>query len=397
MQFAVSVVLIILMVVFAPFSGQAFDFQSCEYCHGTALSDDNNRMFIHSPYGERHCDQCHAAESTVSAQQASVTTKSLSTSPQKQGGVNWLGESVMVDTSHGFLLPSNKIGNSLLIDVQGVDGRFSRREVAVPLLADLAEVQDGGQPPVISDVKVLKVERRVFLSATIGWQTDTLTDGLVRYGSQTLSQRSGHTNRFGRKHEVVLSDLKVDQKYRFMVTSTDIFGRSRSSDPLEFSTSHPYRAPLPATNGHLPGGTGEISMTDHFQRLGSKYLVELNLEQPAAVYVGTTGPVRQQALPAANSSGTGASVQETAHSGLSGEEVSTMGACQPCHEHQETATHPVNVYPKPGMTIPPEYPTLPDGRITCCTCHTPHSSNYLYLARKQSKRELCLGCHKDMI
>lgn len=414
MKYSVGIVFTVLAVVFAPLTVQALDFQSCNNCHGEALNADNSRMFIHSPFGKQQCDQCHAAASIVSAQQASVTTeKSLSTVPQKQGSINWLGDSVMTDTSHSFLLPSDKVGDTLVVDVQGTEGKISRREIAVPLLKNLAEVQDSGQPPTISDVKVLKVERGVFLSATIGWQTDTLTKGLVRYNCQGSSQTSKPSNRFGKRHEVVLYGLKVDQTYQFSVVSTDLFGRSKTFNPMEFSTSGPYLAPLPNNSVAQPEQEhgGEIGMTDRFERLGSSYLIGLIFDQPAAVYVGSSGAIRQQSVTvenitpkappanntAANITTTAASEEDAAHVGLSSEDVSAMEACRPCHENQDTATHPVNVYPKPGMTIPPEYPTLPDGRITCSTCHKPHSSDYRYLTRKQSKRELCIGCHKDMI
>jgi predicted CXXCH cytochrome family protein len=71
--------------------------------------------------------------------------------------------------------------------------------------------------------------------------------------------------------------------------------------------------------------------------------------------------------------------------------------CRNCHQSQSGTTHPVNVLPPPGMIIPPEYPTLADGRITCASCHSTHSSDYEYLAIRAGKRELCVGCHKDML
>lgn len=405
MKCLAGIVLTIFAVVFIPLSVQAVDFQSCQKCHGEALQEDNSRIYIHSPYGNQQCAKCHAVV-TTSTKQASATA-SLSTVPQRQGAVNWLADTTMTATSQSFLLPSDKLGNTLVVDVQGAEGKFSRRLIAVPLLTGLAEVQDPGKPPTISDVKVLRVKSSVFLSATIGWQTDTLTKGLVRYSSQGVSQTSKPSIRFGKRHVVVLNGLKLDQTYQFSVVSTDLFGRSRSSAPMEFSTSHPYLAPLPNDTTTYPPNSGEIGMTDHFQRIGSSYLVQLTFDRPAAVYVGSRGAIRQQAQPpvktaasssTASSAATSvASAEAVAHTGLSSEEVSAMGACKPCHEEQDTATHPVNVYPKPGMVIPPEYPTLPDGRITCSTCHMPHSSNYSFLTIKQRRRDLCIGCHKDMI
>ncbi|MBW2186551.1 MAG: cytochrome c3 family protein, partial [Deltaproteobacteria bacterium] len=49
----------------------------------------------------------------------------------------------------------------------------------------------------------------------------------------------------------------------------------------------------------------------------------------------------------------------------------------------------------PGMIIPPEYPLLENGRMTCMTCHQPHSSNNEARLLKEGKKELCTGCHTN--
>jgi predicted CXXCH cytochrome family protein len=303
----------------------------------------------------------------------------------------------MMDTSHAFLLPGDKLGETIVVDVQGADGKFSRREIAVPLLADLAVMGDSHKPPVISGVQVLKVQRGVFLSATIGWQTDSLAFAQVRYGDKELSQTSEQGKRLGRRHEVVLYELQLDRTYRFAAVSSDFFGLRQVSETFEFSTVNPYEAPLPpATSGNpLEGGT-EARLDSGFQRVGADYLLELTLEQPAAVYVGSKGEARQQNVSAESTAGALAA-DDKIHTGLSSQMVISLDACRTCHTDQSRATHPVNVYPKPAMAIPPEYPTLSDGRITCNSCHVPHGSDYEYLSRKARKRELCIGCHKDIL
>lgn len=374
---------------------QAYDFQTCDDCHEATLYGDNSRIFLHSPYAQQQCGECHAAETTISAQ-AAAPIKDSSISLQDRNKINWLGDSTMLDTIHAFLLPADKVADTLVVDLQDTAGRFSRHEIAVPPLASLAEVEDSGKPPVISEVQVLKVQRGVFLSITIGWRTDTLTKASVRYGNRELSQTSEPSSRFGRLHEAVLYNLKTDQTYRYSVIATDLFGRSQISEILKFSTRNPSVVPLPSTSDNFPAGATEAALESTFQRLGADYLLELTLVQPAAVYIGSRGEPRQQRLAAESTSAMGGEEDEY-HAGLSSEIVISMGACASCHESQNTATHPVNVYPKPGMTIPPEYPTLADGRITCNSCHAPHGSDYEFLARKSGKRELCVGCHLDML
>jgi predicted CXXCH cytochrome family protein len=262
------------------------------------------------------------------------------------------------------------------------------------LLAELTEVEDSGNPPVLSGVQVLKVQRGVFLSVTIGWQTDTLTNALVRYGVNDLLQKSEPGKRLGREHQVVLFNLQADKTYRYTAISQDLFGRSQSSPPLTFSTSNPFTVLPQDDAGNLSESEAEIVIASHFQRLGPDYLLELTLDPAASVFIGSSGTPRSQE-PADESSSRYEA--EEAHDGLSGEAVVSMDACYSCHQSQSTATHPVNIYPKPGMIIPPEYPTLPDGRITCNSCHSLHSSEFEFISRKEGKRELCVGCHKDMM
>jgi predicted CXXCH cytochrome family protein len=381
-------ILVLLALVVLPLSLQAFDFQACDDCHEETLWRASTRFYLHSPFAEQQCAECHAA-----AESSAPAVKMGTTVLSDQQKINWLGASDMVDTSHAFLLPAVQVAAGLIVELQGTDGRFSRRQIAVPPLAGLAEVEDSGKPPAISGVQVVRVKRGVFLSATIRWQTDTLTNAAVYYGTQDISQTSGPSNRLGRQHEVILYGLKPDQTYRYSVVSTDLFGRRQAFEILEFSTVNPYTAPLPTTSLDPIRKRTEAGLDTRFQRLGADYLLELKLAQPAAVYIGSRG-ASQQRLDSGSSS---TSPDDEYHAGLSSAAVISIGACGSCHENQSVATHPVNVYPKPGMTIPPEYPTLADGRITCSSCHAPHGSDYLYLTRKSGKRELCVGCHLDML
>jgi len=383
------VVPVFLALVFLSPPAQAYDFQICKDCHIEVL-DEVFRTYQHLPFIQQRCGECHVAKES-----ATSPAKERPIVRANRRKIDWLGESVMADVKHGFVLPEKKAEGALVVEIQGSDGAMSRQEIPVPLLADLVEAADSGQPPVISDVRVLRVERGVFLSATIGWQTDVLANAQVRYGNDELSQTAEPGNRFGRWHEVILSNLKPDRTYRFSVVSRDLFGRSQTSEPLNFATFSPSTAPRPASPVIPRENNPAVAVTSNFQRVGGDFLLELTLEEPAAVFIGA-----KEEDPKQNPSGEGTGVPGgniKQHAGLSSRKVASMDACRSCHKNQATATHPVNVYPKPEMIIPPEYPTLPDGRITCSSCHENHGSEYEYLSIKESKRDLCVGCHQDMI
>jgi predicted CXXCH cytochrome family protein len=377
-----GVVLIVLAIAFLHLPVQAADFKICDDCHKEVL-EAVFRTYIHLPFQQQRCGECHDARGPSALPDKNVV------SLKDRRKITWLGESSMADTRHGFVLPDERVGGALIVEAQGSNGIFARQEISVPSLPGLSEVQNSGKPPVISDVRVLKVQRVVFLSATISWQTDTLTNALVRYGDGDLSQSSQSGNRFGRRHQVTLYNLKPDRTYRFSVVSKDLFGRSQASEPSTFSTARSFDATPPAAAGDSPSGA-EDGMTGRFQRLGTDYLLELTLKQPSTVFVGTRAETRPR-----SPDQTGR--DDIYHASLSSKQVVTMEACRSCHKNQTTATHPVNVYPKPGMIIPPEYPTLPDGRITCRSCHESHGSDNEFLTVKGGKRELCVGCHRDMM
>lgn len=381
--------LFLFFLLCRPLIVAAFDMETCIPCHGASIGADDGRPYLHSPFALRQCASCHISVPGPGA--ANAKKPSAKKTKQK---VIWLGDSVIAENTHGFVLPGNKLGEVLVVDRKGMDGRIERVEIPVPHLGQLTEVPDLGAPPVISDLKVLKVQRGVFLSVTVGWWTDTLTTASVRYGEKGLTQVSDPLKRFSRRHRVVLYNLKPDTDYQFAVQATDLFGRDQTSEKRTFSTSEALDADSPAS-GSIVESTGNKGLTSSFQKFKGDYLVELSSPKPFLAFVGSMGEVRRR-LPDGNGADDVSGIMEP-HKGLSSEIYVTMNSCRNCHRQQNTVTHPVNVFPKPGMTIPPEYPTLPDGRITCASCHFTHSSDFENLAIKPGRRELCVGCHKDML
>jgi predicted CXXCH cytochrome family protein len=64
--------------------------------------------------------------------------------------------------------------------------------------------------------------------------------------------------------------------------------------------------------------------------------------------------------------------------------------CLECHEDRQAPNeHPVDIVP--SMKVPKILP-LNKGKITCITCHDPHSNAYGKLLRVP-QRQLCTQCH----
>jgi predicted CXXCH cytochrome family protein len=63
--------------------------------------------------------------------------------------------------------------------------------------------------------------------------------------------------------------------------------------------------------------------------------------------------------------------------------------CLECHpDRKAPAEHAVDIVP----SMPVRQLPLPGGRITCCTCHDPHSNSYGKMLRVPA-RDLCTRCH----
>ena len=348
------------------------------------------QVYQHQPFIQQECHTRHAVpdEVVVSTPGRAGTPKGLD-----RRRVAWLEEGAMAKTEHMFLLPADKLGEMLVVEIHDDKGGLTHTELPVPHLVDVATVADVGRSPEITDVQVLEVRRGVFLSVTIGWKSDTLTNAQVYYGLGEMSDSVSSGGNFGTQHQVVLNQLKPGKTYNFKVLSRDLYGREQESLPLMFSTAKVItRTAPPAMSVDRRGP--EIA-DSNFQRVGSDYLFSLQLATPSTVYIGRKGAIRKQDAEVTTTPT--ASKDKTSHEGLSTGSVLTINACRSCHQRQTTATHPVGVLPKPGMVIPPEYPTLPDGRISCVSCHTVHGSNNEYLARKPGRRDLCVGCHQDML
>lgn len=349
------------------------------------------RIYQHQPFARHECRSCHAVPVEVVTQ--SISGSSGSARGLDRRRVVWLEDSPMAATEHRFLLPAEQLGEVLIVETRDEDGGVSQTELAVPMLVDITTVTDDGRSPVISDVEVLEVRRGVFLSVTIRWSTDTLTSAQVVYGLEDMSQSTRSGGRYGLRHQVVLNQLKPGKTYNFRVVSRDLQGREEKSQVLTFSTARAVARTQSAVDSF--DRSGPKVAAESFRRHGSDYLLTLQFGKPSTVFVGRKGPVREQVakveIPAAESVG------RDVHTDLSSGAVLTITSCRSCHQKQISATHPVGVLPKPGMVIPPEYPTLPDGRISCVSCHAVHGSNNEYLARKPGKRDLCVGCHQDML
>ncbi|MBD1401088.1 cytochrome c3 family protein [Pelovirga terrestris] len=382
---AITVILALLMVGDPLF---AADFRICEDCHFERLEADRGRYYQHQAFVTNDCASCHVRAPETST----LDRPAAAPPPAQQQRISWMTDSVLPGTSHYFLLAAEGLRETLVVSLRDHLGQMHREDIPLPPLEQLAAAPDDGRTPHLTNVRVVEVKRGVFLSVAIAWQTDVLATAEVRYGTAELNRRNDSVGRLGFEHQLILNQLEPNKTYRYQVISRDLSGREAVSEVLTFSTAREIARRQ--DNSPAIGAFSAPAVMVDLRRRGDDYLLEVHLDQPRVVSIGSKGGPIERPREADNAMNRN---RNRPHAGLSDEGWSSMESCRQCHEKNVAASHPVNVLPPSGMIIPPEYPTLADGRMTCASCHAIHGSDQEYMTRQRSKRELCVGCHLDML
>lgn len=239
------------------------------------------------------------------------------------------------------------------------------------------------------------MQQGILINAAITWQSDEKTNATVQYGIEGTGQTIEEKNRFVTDHEITLPGLKSGSTYQVAITCRDIFGNSAISPIFTFSTAEV--SPLPKPPSENQGASSEkiAIKSSLFSINDENVMLELTANQPVSIAIGTSVKEPAERRIFLEKSSRSADMAEE-HIPLTNKKFSSMTICTTCHKgYNQQKSHPVNILPTGKIKIPPEYPTLPDGRISCMTCHINHAANIDYRLIKSSRKELCLGCHLD--
>lgn len=349
----------------------------CIDCHADVWQTLKSKIYAHRPDSEGDCKYCH-----VSVREGKVNGIS-----ENQDNIKWVARGVGSGKEHWLEFNDAKRGATLVVEARS-GGNLKVKEVPLPAFDELDELSISSQlPPTISNVRLAGVTKGVFVSATIAWETNSLSDSQVFYGLDRLDQSSMLDRQPVTDHIVILTGVKPGHAYKIKVVSVDLVGNRVESAIKSVVVDGPAPERLEQT-GQLGGIDPEFKVRCY--RRGNKNLVVVSADQAISVRLGIV-PGKY----AENSSG----MQPTLirHLPLNTPAVTNIGICYSCHvKYEKILSHPINVYPKRGMIIPPEYATLPDGRISCMSCHANHASNLEFRLIKDGKEALCRGCHQDI-
>ncbi|NTV15018.1 MAG: hypothetical protein HGA96_13995 [Desulfobulbaceae bacterium] len=351
--------------------------ENCIACHEDVWRDVQSKMYVHQPVREKDCKYCHiAVRADADSKRGAYLNK-----------VTWVARSMNQSTEHWLEIDGPKRGATLLVEARSRSGLLAK-VFPLPALDDLEELPVSDLKPLeITNIKVLEVMKGVFVSVTIGWDTDRQADSQVYYGLDKLDQKTILDTQYTRNHAVTLTGVKLGKSYKYKVVSVDVAG-NRSESNVQSMVAEISPGKTDVIIGSRDRSQPE--MTVKYYRKGGKCIVVVGSEQTVSVSLGL--------LPKKYEDGEYESdLKVVRHLQLNLPETTNTGICYDCHgEYKKILSHPINVYPKRGMSIPPEYPTLSDGRITCMSCHDTHASNVEFRLIKSDRRDLCRGCHKDI-
>lgn len=310
--------------------------------------------------------------------------------------IRWLSVAQNSSQNHTLLFNTKSVGANLFIDAKTPGKSTLRRPLTIPRPETLPKRENDHTPPRISDI-ITKVKQDILINASITWQTNETAKGAVTFGTNGLSQTIENANSLVTNHEIILPGLKSNTTYHGTISCQDVFGNRATSQPFTLST-----AQISQFTGQAPGNNSSdnesITITCNFFKISEEnVLLELHANQPVSIAAGTADEKPAEPRVVAGELNQTDEIR-TEHAPLAQKKFTTLTSCAGCHEgYNQKKSHPVNILPGNKTSIPRDYPTLPDGRISCMTCHTNHAANREYRLIKSSRKELCLGCHPDKL
>ncbi len=361
---------------------------TCVSCHKEVIEKSKRSRYVHKPFLTENCAQCHI----VGMQAAPVVKKTVRVREKEVlEKIRWFRDIYGVANEHWVLFPDGKIDSALYFKAWDGAIRSPLQSLTLPELSSLPEVPNDLQPPVISDVSVPDIRRGISTSVTISWRTDEFTDAEVVYGTDGLTSSKFEKN-LSREHQLVLVGLDANRKYQFQIISRDLFGNQSESAVGSFTTDKTYIEPASRREG-ARSASGDIDLGWQLFRSRGNYLIIFSADRPVSLSLGAEQVSSESVDPVKKEQKIAAAV---GHPMLKSQLDTNITVCYSCHSSFKDAySHPINVFPPSGMQIPEDYPLLPDGRISCMSCHANHGANYEYRLIRERKSELCRGCHRD--
>ncbi len=183
-----------------------------------------------------------------------------------------------LQTTHSLELPDLFAGAEYVFCVGAVDEAGNEAQECGFSFTTITVPTPDRIPPVLTGMRVVSVSET---SATIQWDTDTPSDGRVRYGTtEEYTSETAFEETFNTTHTQVLTDLSGGTLYHFKISMVDESGNTAISEDYLFTTTSQRSGGGSHTSPQLP--IDDVKATDV---TSAHTTVTWNTEVPTASYV----------------------------------------------------------------------------------------------------------------
>jgi len=370
---------IYIIFLLMPANIQAAPSMNCMECHKGYVDAEHGKTVIHRPFLQKKCIFCHSPDWVDNTAESDGKAQF----PKK---IKILGSGTHPAQVHLFSIPKELSPNILFIEAKHGLNKIFRTKLRIPPFDTLKSLSSDATPPEIFDIRVVEVQRSNLVTAKIKWKTDKLSSSTLYYGTGELDKHSSKPICYMSEDFIELYTLKHDETYNFKIRAEDIYGNASESTVYSFSTDKSFKV---EEDEHKQDSQAPLRLNSAIYRSEDNLLVRLKATQPASIEISTYNIPNFPLLKKRSAK------TPKNHTPLRNVYETNLLICETCHQApDEKFSHQVHFRAKLGSNIPLEYTRLPNGQISCITCHLPHASNNLFHLRESANRSLCVGCHK---
>ena len=368
-----------LFLLLLPSYSQGAETGNCLKCHKKFIDAEVRKKFIHRPFLEKKCELCHSSDWVKNAADSDGKTRL----PKK---TRTLASDVNIAKTHIFSIPKDYNLSVIFIEANQDSSEPYRVKLKIDPFESLEASASDAKPPEIYDVEVLEVKKGPMVSAKLNWHTDELSNSRVSFGIDQPDRRVLDSDEFSLEHLVDLHSLKPDVTYYFKIKSEDIYGNSKESQVYSFKTDKNFSLNI---DPELKSSSTPLKLKSDISRSEDNYLIKIYANQHVSLEISTYD------LPSNSKMLKDSSNLPQNHPPMKSIYETNVLICETCHlALSEKFSHPVHFRARLGNNTPSDYPRLPNGQMSCLTCHDYHASNNAYHLRQPGERKLCIGCHK---
>ncbi|MBU1710274.1 MAG: FecR domain-containing protein [Proteobacteria bacterium] len=359
------------------FNADSYQPLECDKCHKADYAKIMEKKYVHLPVLKKDCPVCHV--SLKNRQAMKIEMLHFYKFVAQKESYDGKNDKPLTEREKKTVMATleREEDERIYVHAQTDDARDYYQKIFLPPMKTLPELDADKGPLKIHDVRVSEIKHDLFTTATITWKTNRLSRAIINSGIDQLDNSPIIDRSWGYEHEITLSELRQDTRYQFSIIANDLQGKKAESGIHRFSTKEDI---LETREQKIKGS---MDLANEFFCYEDNYIVRFTANQPMFLQLAR--------LPDAFAAKEWLLPED--HPIMTSRRMMNIDICYNCHEYRRG--HVVNVPPRRGMKFPAEYPVLPDGRMTCQSCHIGHSADINQRVRNEDLSLLCIGCHTE--